>query len=100
MGEDTRTRSPVGHFRDHGHYPAGNGDILNNVMHASDRIKSLFQKIYSDCTFWNGFKGGKIGPGVNLEAIVVDKDDDDGDSVADTVLVIVMYYVIQFSSQL
>lgn len=42
MGEDTRTRSPVGHFRDHGHYSAGNGDILNNVMHASDRIKSLF----------------------------------------------------------
>ena len=31
---------------------------------------------------------------------MVDKDDDDGDSVAGTALVIVMYYIIQFSSQL
>lgn len=41
MGEDS-ARSPIGHVRDHGHYSAGNGDILNDFMYMSDRSKSLF----------------------------------------------------------
>lgn len=59
--------------------------------------KLIFQKIHSGYTFENGFKGGKIRYRVNCEAVVVDENDnEDGDSMADTVLVIVVHDVIEF----
>ena len=76
-------------------------ETLNNFMHGSDKIKFIFQNVYSGCTFENGFKGSKTGSRVNLEDTVVDEEDNgDADSRAYTVPVIVVHYVLQLSSDL